>query len=101
MAPRLELQALLETLLGTSNVYFQPPANVQMQYPSIVYNWDRTDTLFADNSSYRHIKRYQLTVIDRDPDTSIPNRLAQLPLCQHQRSFVANNLNHYVYNLFF
>ena len=38
--PRLELQDLLETVLGSQYVYFQPPATLRMRYPCIVYARD-------------------------------------------------------------
>jgi len=101
MAQRLQLQSLLEGLLGTRNVYFQPPANVQMQYPCIVYNRDSANTKFADNHPYNFTKRYQLTVIDQDPDSPIPSRIGALPLCTFDRFFTADNLNHDVFTLFF
>lgn len=101
MGQRLELQALLETILGTDNVYFQPPANVQMEFPAIVYNRDSTEILFAGNLPYRHTRRYEVTVIDRDPDSEIPDQIAALPMCLHNRTFAADNLNHYVFTLYF
>lgn len=102
MAPdpkRLELQTLLETLAGKA--YFQPPSNVQMQYPCIVYALSSAKTEFADNHPYSRTKRYQLTVIDRDPDTPIPDDVGQLPLSNFSRSFTADNLHHYVFDLYF
>jgi len=99
MGQRLQLQSLLEGF--SEHVYFQPPSNVQMQYPCIVYERDTTDTEFADNVPYRHTKRYQVTVIDLDPDSAIPDKIAALPSCRHERFFVANNLNHDVFNLYF
>ena len=101
MGQRLQLQTLLEELLGSRNVYFQPPANVQMEYPAIVYSRDDIDTVFAGNLPYRSVKRYQVTVIDRDPDSEIPMRVAALPMCVFSRHFKADNLNHDVYNLYF
>ena len=101
MAPRLQLQELLEFTLGSSNVYFQPPANVQMQYPCIVYKRDNADTKFAGNSLYRHIKRYQVTYIDRNPDSNVPDKIAALPLCSFNRFFTADGLNHDVFNIYF
>ena len=101
MAPRLELQAALELILGSSNVYFQPPANVQMQYPCIVYKRDSADTKFAGNQAYRKTKRYQVTAIDRNPDSETPDKLASLPLCTFNRFFVSGGLNHDVFNLYF
>lgn len=101
MAPRLEFQTLLETILGSSNVYFQPPANVQMQYPCIVYKRNRADTKFAGNTPYGRMKQYQVTVISRDPDSEIPDKIAALPLCSFDRFFTSNNLNHDVFNVYF
>lgn len=99
--PRQELQTLLEETLGSSNVYFQPPPSVQMSFPAIVYNRDLADNRFADNKLYRYVKRYQVTVIDPDPDSEIPDRIANLPMCSHQRFFATANLNHDVFALYF
>ncbi len=101
MGQRLSLQSLLETTLGSDNVYFQPPASVQMSYPCIVYKRDVADSTFADNALYRYAKRYLVTVISRDPDSDIPDKVAALPLCRHSRFYTANNLNHDVYALYF
>jgi hypothetical protein len=101
MGQRLDLQTLLEGILGSRFVYFQPPANVQIQYPCIVYAKDSTDTRFADNSPYRHTKRYQVTVIDRNPDSEIPDKVAALPMTLFNRWFAADNLHHDVFNVYF
>lgn len=98
---RVQLQTLLEKLLGSSNVYFQPPPTIQMEYPCIVYNIDNADSDFADNIAYNFTWRYQVTVIDRNPDTPIRDAVASLPKCLFSRYFAANNLNHYVFVLYF
>ena len=101
MAQRLELQSLLVSLLGSNNVYFQPPPTVTMQYPCIIYNRDSLNTEYADNNPYKSKKRYQVTVIDTNPDSDIPDKIAELPMCSYDRFYTADNLNHDVYNLFF
>ena len=101
MAPRLQLQSLLVSILGSDNVYFQPPPNVSMKYPCIVYNRDRMDTIHANNKPYKHLKRYQVKVIDRNPDSTIPEKIADLPMCSFNRFYTADNLNHDVFTLFF
>lgn len=101
MAPRLELQALLRELVGSDNVYFQPPSNVQMQYPCIVYRREDISIEHADNKPYRHTNRYQITVIDPKPDSEISAKVSLLPTCSFDRFFVADNLNHDVFNLSF
>lgn len=101
MGQRLELQTLLEEILGSRHVYFQPPANVQMQYPCVVYKRSTAETGFAGNKPYRYTKRYTVTVIDRDPDSGIPDKVAALPRCVHSIFFTADNLNHDVFNIYF
>jgi hypothetical protein len=101
MAQRLELQALLVGLLGSNNVYFQPPPTVQMVYPCIVYKRDDVHTEFADDKPYSIEKRYLVTVIDPNPDSPLHEALAQLPKCRFDRFYTADNLNHDVFRLFF
>lgn len=101
MGSRLNLQSLLETLLGSQNVYFQPPETVSMQYPCIVYSLNNVSTTFADNIPYTHSSGYQITVIDSDPDSSIPGKIANLPMCSFANHYTADNLHHYVYNLYY
>lgn len=101
MARRLELQAILTDILESNNVYFQPPPTVQMEYPCIVYHRDYVQTDYADDIPYKQRKRYLVTVIDRDPDSDIPDKIGTLPLCVYDRFYTAENLNHDVYKLFF
>lgn len=101
MDRRLILQTSLEDLLGSGNVYYQPPNGLKLVYPCIVYNWDSADTKFADNNPYSFRRRYQVTIIDRNPDSLIPEKVAALPMCLFDRFFTADNLNHSVFNLYF
>lgn len=101
MALRPELQTLLVDILGSDNVYFQPPPTIKMTYPCIVYRRDYAETVFAENLPYKITKRYQVTVIDPNPDSDIPMKIAKLPMCVFDRFFTSDNLNHDVYNLFF
>jgi hypothetical protein len=102
MAPRLDLQTKLEGLLGSGNVYFQPPPSIQMQYPCIVYQrYLNSQTQFANNAPYRYTKCYMVTVIDANPDSLIPDKIAAMPMCVHNRFYVANQLNHDVFYLYY
>lgn len=96
---RLDLHEVLKEIC--ENVYFQPPPNADMKYPCVVYSRDAAVTVFAGNAPYRNTKRYQVTVIDKDPDSPIPDKVAHLPMCTFQRFFTADNLNHDVYDLYF
>jgi hypothetical protein len=99
---RLQLQLLLESVIGTGKkVYFQPPPSKEMVYPCIVYARDQRQTEFADNAPYRTTRRYQVTLISRDPDDPTVEKLAMLPMCVQATTFVRQNLNHDVFELYF
>ena len=102
MGNRLQLQAVLEELLGSRNVYFQPPENVKLQYPCIIYSRGATDnTIFANNKPYHNQIQYSLKVIDYDPDSEILPKISALPMCVFERHYTAGNLNHDIFNLYY
>lgn len=63
MRTRLELQAKLEGILGSRNVYFQPASNTSIKYPCIVYKLNTIDSKFADNKRYIKDAKYTITHI--------------------------------------
>ena len=98
---RLELHELLCEVLGSRNVYYQPPASVQMQYPAIRYSRYNIENEPADNIPYKQSHFYQLTVIDADPDSEIVHKISRLPMCVFDRHYAADNLNHDVFTICF
>lgn len=72
-----------------------------MDYPCIVYKRDNIRVAFANNFPYRRTNRYMVTVIDRNADSAIPDAVSLLPLCTYNRFYVANNLYHNVFVLYF
>jgi hypothetical protein len=101
MGTRLELQSRLEALQEGVTVYFQPPPNVEMIYPAIVYNRDYQNDVHADNVRYAYWRRYQVMVIDRDPDSTIPDEVSALPMSKYVRHFTTEGLNHDIYYVYF
>ena len=101
MKNRLELQKVLEGVLGSRNVYFQPPESIKMHYPAIVYSRSNLNNDYADDSVYMQSHIYTVTVIDKDPDSEIVGRVSRLPTCKFSRHFTSDNLNHDVFTLFY
>lgn len=50
MGTRIELQSKLEELLGSRQVYYQPPETVKMEYPAIVYSKSNVKTTSANDT---------------------------------------------------
>lgn len=101
MGLRLDLHELLCTALGSRKVYFQPPSGFKMEYDCIVYSRDKIDSRFAANKPYTHANRYSVTVISRDPVSPVPGKIADFPMCVHERQFVNDNLYHDVFSLYY
>ena len=101
MGTRLELQTLLESIQGVSKVYFQPPENLKLVYPCIVYELSGDSVIHADNVKYLRKKAYTLTVIDRNPDSQIAEEVSKLELCKFERTFSSSNLVHFKYKIYF
>lgn len=100
MANRLELQTKLEELLGSRNVYYQPPASFLMKYPAIRYSNSNIRSTFANNKTYSRSRCYELIVIAKELDHEVIDKLLELPHCSHNRHYVADNLNHDVFTLY-
>lgn len=98
---REELQYILEDILGSTEVYFQPPATLRMSYPAIVYSLTDIEDFKADNIRYAHNKAYMVTVIDKDPDSVIADKVSDLELCKFERAYAADHLNHFVFRVFY
>lgn len=99
MGSRLDLQNLLEFILGSRNVYYQPPESIKIKYPAIVYRRNDIDNNFADDIVYMQNHTYQIIVIDADPDSEIVDRVSKLPMCRYDRHYTSDNLNHDIFIL--
>lgn len=101
MASRLNLQKLLESVLGTRSVYFQPPETVKLTYPCIIYERARGIPWHANDDLYNYRKSYLITVIDKNPDSTIPDELEKLQYCTMDRYYEADNLNHWIFTIYY
>lgn len=102
MASRLELHEEFCNLLGSRNVYFNPPESVQMKYRCIRYSKSEPDAKRANDKVYVKTNRYDGVVIDQNPDSEIPDKLLEhFSLCSLGRSYIANNLNHFPFTIYY
>jgi hypothetical protein len=84
-----------------NNVYFQPPESLKLIYPCIKYKIEKLDSRYANDKKYSHLTRYQIMVIDRDPDSTLPSVVHELPFCNHDRNYISDGLNHSVFELYY
>ena len=101
MGTRQDLQSRFEEILGSSNVYFQPPETLKLKYPCIIYSLSDIYARSADDSHYSMQKAYTITVISRDPDNAIAESLLAYPKTRFDRRYVVDNLYHDILTLYY
>ena len=98
-----ELYDILSEIMGKEgNVYYQPPENLKIKYPCIVFERTNALTRYADNNPYTITKRYTVTLITKSADNDeLLDKLLLLPMCTFDRQFVTDGLVHDVFNIYF
>lgn len=94
MGNRLDLQNLFEELLGSDQVYYDPPEAKKIEYPAIVYSKTDIWNNRANDTLYNKRTRYDLVVIDRRPDNPVIDKLLKVPYCSYDRHYTSDNLHH-------
>lgn len=82
------------------NVYYQPPNNLQIKYPCIVYRRKNIGNIHGNNNVYLQNHSFEITVIDYDPDSEITESISKLILCRHDRHFKTEGLYHDIFTIF-
>ncbi len=102
MASRLELHNELCGLLGSDHVYFQPPSSVRLVYPCIIYHLSNIQDRRADDMAYTLTNGYEVMYIDKNPDNTMKTQMIEhFQKCRFNRFYTADNLNHYVFVLYY
>lgn len=100
MVNRIELHEKLCNILGSRNVYFQPPESVKLAYPAIIYSLSGIRRIFADNRGYMLVPSYEAILVDKNPDSEYIEQILTLPHSSFDRSYAADNLNHFVFTIY-
>lgn len=96
--PRSQLSEVLHQFCD--NVYYQPPSGYKIKYPCIIYDLEKPDITYADNAPYALYDRYLIKYITRDPDDDTRNQIIRLELCSAEIPYMADNLYHYPFRLY-
>lgn len=101
MDKRIEFHDILKSVLNSSNVYFQPPETIKMNYPAIVYSLSNLRNMYADNLVYIQKKAYNVILIEKNPDSETIEKLSKLPYSNFNTSYVSDHLYHYSYTIYY
>ena len=100
MPKQLDFQK--ELLNICEHVYFQPPSNIKLEYPCIIYNYARGKDYWANNAIYEPIDCYDITIIDKNPNSELIDLVrSNFSYCSFDRSFRSDNLNHFTFTIYY
>lgn len=99
---REKLHEDLCDILGSRNCYFSPPSTIRMKYPCILYEAGGSRTIQADDIRYLRWTSFTLTVIDKNPDSEIPERLlsSKFRYLSRDRTYIADGMYHFVFTIY-
>jgi hypothetical protein len=100
MSNRIDLHNLLLTI-GGPNVYYQVPSTLTMKYPAIRYSINSIDNEHADDSVYCQSMSYSITVMSKEADSDIVDKISKLPKCRFDRRYVIDNIYHTIFNIYY
>ncbi len=95
---------ILSNIDGVKKVFFQPPKDLQLVYPCIIYSLEGLSSLYSGDKRYLTFPSYSLILIDYDPESIIQKYIMDLTGDCHvsfDRFYTSDNLNHWVYTLEF
>lgn len=101
MIDRIEVQKILESALGSTHVYFQPPETIKMKYPCIRYSIDTDNVKYANDKKYKKMRKYSVILIDKNPDSLIVEKLSDLRYATLNNVYASEGLNHFAFTIFF
>lgn len=97
------LREILMEETGISYCYYDPPATIRMYYPCIIFHLSDQDSKYADNMAYLRNLRWDVTVVDPVSTNGeiYVGELTSLPHCRFGRHYVADNLHHYTFSIYY
>jgi len=97
---RIRLDAELRAIAG-NNVYFQPPESLKINYPAIKYRLKSPSHIHADNINYITHRRYEIIVIDKNPDSLLVEQINNFRTCSCINTYSKDGLNYTVFELYY
>lgn len=95
---RLKIHNWLCDILGSNNVYYQPPESVKMQYDAIRYKLTGIPTKNADNNVYTKNLKYEIIYIHKQINDDVIDKLSDIG--SYNTTYIKDNLYHDVFTIY-
>ncbi len=92
-----DLLHLLRKAVDHDRVYFQPPENLKLGYPAIVFHLTKIKVDHADDVPYKGVREYMITLISKDPEPGALEEILKIPYTTLDSTYISDGMNHFVF----
>lgn len=95
-----DLLHLLQQAVQTSCVYFQPPENLKIGYPAVIFHLSKIEVDRASDVPYKGAKEYSVTLITKDPEPYVIDEILKIPYSSLDTTYISDGMNHFVFTIY-
>lgn len=95
-----DLLHLLRQAVQHNRVYFQPPENLKIEYPAIVFHLSKIEVDRASDVPYKGAKEYSVILITKDPEPDVIDEILKIPYSSLDTTYISDGMNHFVFTIY-
>lgn len=92
-----DLLHLLRKAVDHDRVYFQPPENLKLGYPAVVFHLTKIKVDHADDVPYKGAREYMITLITKEPEPDALEEILKIPYTTLDSTYISDGMNHFVF----
>lgn len=95
-----DLLHLLKKAVDNNRVYFQPPENLKIGYPAVIFHLSKIKLDHADNVPYKGAREYSVTLITNEPEPEVLDEILKIPYTTLDTTYITDGMNHFVFTTY-
>lgn len=95
-----DLLYLLQQTVKHNRVYFQPPENLKIEYPAIVFHLSTIKVDHGSDVPYKGAREYSVILITKEPEPDSINEILKIPYSSLDQTFISDGMNHFVFSVY-
>lgn len=95
-----DLLHLLQQAVQHNRVYFQPPENLKIEYPAVIFHLSKIEVDRASDVPYKGAKEYSVTLITKDPEPYVIDEILKIPYSSLDTTYISDGMNHFVFTIY-
>lgn len=95
-----DLLDLLRKAVGHNRAYFQPPENLKIEYPAVVFHLSKIKVDHANDAPYKGAREYSVMLISKEPEPEVLDKILKIPYTSLDTTYIADGMNHFVFTTY-